>query len=116
MGDATDEGVFKHMRERTVPDVVHQDGCLNGFCLRVENEDAFLLKRENGLAHQVESPQGMLEARMARPRIDHRRKAYLVDTIKALHQRMADYLVEYSPGYLDESEYRIVDDGVMVQR
>ena len=37
-----------------MPDVVHQDGRLYGFSLGVEDEDALLLERHDGLAHQVE--------------------------------------------------------------
>ena len=42
--DARDERVFKNVGEWAVPDVVHQDGCLEGFGLGIENEDAFLLE------------------------------------------------------------------------
>ena len=38
------EGVLKHMGERPVPNVVHQDCSFDGLCLGVEDEDAFLLE------------------------------------------------------------------------
>ena len=43
MGYAADEGVLEDMGERTVADVVHQDGCLDGFGLAVEDELSLLL-------------------------------------------------------------------------
>ena len=35
-------------------DVVHKDSSLDGFSLRIKNENAFLLERDDSLAHQVE--------------------------------------------------------------
>ena len=43
MGDVVDECVLQHMRERSVTNVVHQDGSLYGFGLGIENEDSLLL-------------------------------------------------------------------------
>ena len=54
MGDTTEERVLQHMRERSMPDVVHQDGGLYGLRLRLKDEDALLLERYDSLAHQVE--------------------------------------------------------------
>ena len=51
---ALDNGILQYVRERTMPDVVHQDGCLYGFSFTVEDEIAFGCKLLDGLAHQVE--------------------------------------------------------------
>ena len=92
-------------------DVVHQDGCLYGFRFRIEDELSFLLKRQDGLAHQVEGSQRVLEARVTGTRIDHRGQSQLVDTVKALEKRVLHNVVEQTLRYADESKDRIVDNG-----
>ena len=52
--DAVDECVLQYVREGAVPDIVHEDGSLDCFGLRFEDEDAFLLQGEYRLAHEVE--------------------------------------------------------------
>ena len=59
------------MRERPMPDVVHQDGGLDGFGLRIKDKVALLLEVQDGLTHQMESAQRMLETRMASTRVNH---------------------------------------------
>ena len=54
VGDAVDQCVLQDVGERAVSDVVHQDGSLYGFRLRVEDEMALLLEVEHGFRHQVE--------------------------------------------------------------
>ena len=65
-------------------DVVHEDGGLDGLFLRVEDEDALLLERHDGLAHQVEGAEGMLEPCVTGTGIDHRGQSQLVDAVQAL--------------------------------
>ena len=55
--DAADECVLQNMRERAMSDVVHQDGCLHGLSLRVEDVDSLLYERLHGLRHEVEGTQ-----------------------------------------------------------
>ena len=57
VGDAADECVLQHMGEGAVADVMHEDGGLYRLRFRVEDELSLLLKGEDGLAHQVKSPQ-----------------------------------------------------------
>ena len=49
--------IFKHVRERTVPDVVHEDSRLYGFRFTVENEVSFGGKLLDSFTHKVECPQ-----------------------------------------------------------
>ena len=44
VADTLDERVFQHMAERSMPDVVQEDGCLHRFCLAVEDEVPLLLE------------------------------------------------------------------------
>lgn len=53
MRDTTDDGVFQHMREGAVADVVHQDGCLDGFGFAVEDEVSLGRQVLDGFGHQV---------------------------------------------------------------
>ena len=110
MRDASDERVLQHMREGTVTDVVHQDGSLHSLCLAIKNEEALLLEREDGLTHQVEGPQRVLETGVTSSRIDHRSQSQLVDAVEPLHQRMLHDVVEQSAGYFDKPEHRVVDN------
>lgn len=54
MGDTVDQCILQYMREGPMTDVVHKDSSLDGFSLRIKNENAFLLERDDSLAHQVE--------------------------------------------------------------
>ena len=69
------------MRERTVTDVVQQDGCLYGFGFTVEYKVTFGSQLCDGLAHQVEGTQRVLKAGMLCTGIDNRRKSYLLDAV-----------------------------------
>ena len=110
MRDAMNEGILEYMRERAVPDVVHQDGSLNGFRFGIKDEVSLLLKRSDSLRHQVKSTDGMLKSCMTGTGIDHRCQTQLIDSVETLEQGMLHDAVEQSAGYLDESEYRVVDD------
>ena len=55
--NAAHDGVLQYVRERTVPDVVHQDGGFHGFRLAVEDEVSFGGEVLYGFAHQVEGAQ-----------------------------------------------------------
>jgi len=50
-----DNGVFEHMRERTVTDVVQQDSRLYSFSLAVKDKITFGGQLGDSFAHQVES-------------------------------------------------------------
>ena len=73
VGDAAHDGVFQHVREGPVADVVHQDGGLDGFGLAVEDEVALGRQVLDGLGHQVEGAERVLEACMLGAGIDHGR-------------------------------------------
>ena len=47
---AVDEGVLQHMRERPVPNVVHEDGRLYCLGLALKDEDALERQRQDSLA------------------------------------------------------------------
>ena len=64
--------------------LVHQDGGLDGFGLAVEDEVALGRQVLDGLGHQVESAERVLEARMLGAGIDHGRQAQLADAREAL--------------------------------
>ena len=104
------EGVFQDVRERSVADVVHQYGCLHGLGFGVEDEDAFLLERLYGFAHQMERSQGMLETCVLSTRIDHIRQTELLDAAKAVEGGMIDDIKQQSAWYADEAKYGIIDD------
>ena len=108
--DAVNERILEDVRERSVPDVVHEDSRLHSLRLRVEDELSFLLQREDGLAHEVESTEGVLKTGVAGARIDDRSQPQLVDAVESLEQWMSYDVVEKSTWNLDESEYGIVDD------
>ena len=91
-------------------DVMHQDGCLDGLCLAVEDEDAFLCECHHSLAHQVISTQRVLETGMLRSGIDHRGQTHLLDVAQTLHQRVVDNVHQDSSRNLDETEDGVVDD------
>ena len=98
------------MGERAVTDVVHQNGCLYGFGFAVENKVSFGPQLLDGLAHQVECPERVLETGVLRPGIDHGGDSHLPDAVEPLEQGMADDVIQQSFRDGDESEYRIVDD------
>ena len=72
MADAVDKGVFKDVGERAVPDVVHQDGGLDGLGLVIGNRHTLGAQAGNGFAHQVVRSHGVLEAGVLRTWIDKR--------------------------------------------
>ena len=107
--DAADKRVFQYMRERPVSDVVHQDGSFNSLGFAVEYEQALVLQREDGLAHQMEGSERVLEARVAGSRVDHRRQSELVDAAQTLEKRVLHDVEQQSARYLDEPEHRVID-------
>ena len=90
MRNACYKRVFENMRERAMPNIVKQYGYLHGLNLTIEDENALLLKRQYGLAYQMESSNGMQETRVLRTWINHRGHPQLANTRKALHQGMAN--------------------------
>ena len=110
MGDVVNQRIFQDMRERSVSDVMHQDGRLDSLCFGVKDEISLFLKRPHRLGHQVKSTDGMLKSCVTGTRIDHRSQSQLIDTVQALKQGMLYDAVEQPTRYLDESEYRVVDD------
>ena len=114
VGDAAYDGVFQHVREGPVADVVHQDGGLDGFGFAVEDEVALGRQVLDGLGHQVEGAERVLEACMLGAGIDHGRQAQLADARESLQQRMAHKVVEQPFRYVDEPEDGVVDDFAFV--
>ena len=75
------DGVFQYMREGTVSDVMHQNGCLYCFGFTVENEVSLAGELLDSFARQMESPQRMLKARVLCTGINHRRQTQLLDAV-----------------------------------
>jgi len=71
MGDVMNKGILQDMGKRSMADIMHQNGCLDGFCLGVEDEISLLLKRPHSLGHEVKSTDGMLKSCVTGTRIDH---------------------------------------------
>ena len=88
------QSVLEHMREWAVPDVVHQDGSLDGFCFGIKDKVSLLLERPYSLRHQVKSTDGMLKSCVTGTRIDHRCQPQLVDTVETLKQGVLHDAVE----------------------
>ena len=57
----------------------------------------------------------MLEAGVTGTRVYYRSQSQLVDAVKSLKQRMLHDVVQQSAFNLDEPEYRVVDNLVLVQ-
>ena len=78
MGDSAYQSMLQDVRERSMPDVMHEYG--GAYCLRfaVEDEDSFLLKCKQSLAHEVECAERMLESGVLGTRKDHGRKSQLL--------------------------------------
>ncbi len=72
------------MGKRPVPHVVQQDGNGNGHGLLLRNFDAFRAQHLDGLAHQVQRPQRMVEAGVQRPGVHVVREADLLDAAQPL--------------------------------
>jgi len=60
------------MREWAMPNIMKKNGYLYGLNLAVEDEYTLLLERQNGLANQMERPNGMQKTRVLRTWINHR--------------------------------------------
>lgn len=74
-------GVFQYMRERTVSDIMHQNGRLHCFGFTVEDEVPFASEVLDSFARQMESTQRMLKARVLCTGINHRRQAQLLNAV-----------------------------------
>ena len=110
MGDVMNKGILQDMGKRSMADIMHQNGCFDGFCFGVEDEISLLLERPDSLGHQVKSTDGMLKSCVTGTWIDHRCQSQLINTIETLEQGMLHDAVEQSAWYLDKPEYRVVDD------
>ena len=110
MADAAHEGVLEHVAEGSVSDVVQQDGCLHCLGLAVEDEVPLLLERQDGLAHEVEGTEGVLEAGVLCPGIDDVGSAQLLDAAEAIEGWMAHDVEEDASWHADEAEDGVVDD------
>lgn len=76
------------MGEGTVTDVVHEYGCLNGFCLALKDENSLLRKRRYGLASEVKGSERVLKTGVLGAWIHHRGKPKLLNAGKSLEQGM----------------------------
>ena len=110
MLNTLDNVVFEYMTEVSVPDVMHEDSCLDGFCLAVEDKVSLLLQTDDGFAHEVHGTEGVLKASMPCSGIDYGCQSQLVDARQPLHERMPHDVEQESAWNLDESEDRVVDD------
>ena len=52
--DSVYQRVLQDMRERAMPNVVHEDSCLYSLSLRVKDVDTLLCQRLHGFRHQVQ--------------------------------------------------------------
>ena len=102
--------MLEHMTEGSMSYVVHEYGCSRCFRLAVEDEAPFLLQLEDGTAHEVVGTYGMLKSGVTCTGINHRGKPQLVYPSKTLHEGVVDNIHQQPLGYLDKSEYRIVDN------
>ena len=107
---AAHDGVFEHVREGAVADVVHEDGGFDGFGFAVEDEVALGGEVLDGFARQVEGAQGVLEAGVLRAGVDHGREAQLLDAVQPLQEGMPQDVVQQALGDIDEPEDGVVDD------
>ena len=105
-----DEGVFQHMTERAMSDVVQQDGGLNSLCLAVEDEMSFQLQGLDSLAHQIEGTKGVLEACVLCPRIDDVCPSQLLDAAETVEGWVTNDVEHETSWHTDEAKHRVVDD------
>ena len=108
--DACYDGVFEYMRERTMSYIVQEDGGLYSFGFAIEDEVAFGSKGSDSFAHQVKCTQRVLETGMLGTRIHGGRQSQLFDAGQTLEEGMLYDVVQQPLGYVDESEYGVVDD------
>ena len=114
MGGIGHKGTFEHVRIGPVPQVVHEDGCLGGLPLGVENKHALAGQRFKGAAHQVIGPDGVLLPRMLRSGIDERGHAQLTDAPHALKIGMGHDGRQQSARNERKTVDGVVDDDVLV--
>ena len=81
VGDALHDGIFQYVGEGSVADVVHQDSGFHSFGFAVEDKVSFGGKLLDGLTHQVEGSQRVLEPCMLRTGIYDRGQPQLLDTV-----------------------------------
>lgn len=110
MAHPMNEGVFEHMAERPVPDVVQEDGSLHRFCLAVEDKVSLLLQREDGFAHQVEGSERVLQTGVLCSGIDDVGTAQLLDAAETVEGRMTHDVEQQTAWHTDEPEHGVVDD------
>jgi hypothetical protein len=77
--DTPDQYVFQRMGIRTMPDIVQQDRRFYAQFFVLADLNSFCLKLGHGIAHQVISPQRMMQPAMHCTRIDQVRKGHLMD-------------------------------------
>ena len=110
MAHPMNEGVFEHVAEGPMPDVVQEDGSLHRFCLTVEDKVSLLLQREDGLAHQVEGSERVLQTGVLCPGIDDVGTAQLLDAAETVEGGMAHDVEQQTAWHADEPEHGVVDD------
>ena len=110
MAHPLNEGVFEHVAEGPMPDVVQEDGCLHRYSLTVEDKVSLLLQREDGFAHQVEGSERVLQTGVLCSGIDDVGTAQLLDAAETVEGRMAHDVEQQTARYTDEPEHGVVDD------
>ena len=105
---APDEAVLERMAEGAMADVVQENGQTGAAVLVLGDHDALFAERIEGLLHQVQSAQGVVEAVVDRTGIDQVAQAELADAAQALHPRVIEDLGEIRVAELDEPVDRVV--------
>lgn len=114
MTQTLNECLFQCMRKRTMPQIMHENGCMrcNGFPVR--NFMAFIAQYIYGSSHQVKCTEGVLKSCMHCSRIHQGRQTQLFDASKSLDIRVLNQLKKNVVRYADESVNGVIHNFSLV--
>ena len=102
--------VFQCVTERSVADVVQQDGHMRAQGLLVGDAVALGAQGGHGLAHQVHGAQRVVEAGVQRAGVHQVAQPQLLDVAEPLEPRMVDQPLHHRVGHGDEPVDGVVED------
>ncbi len=102
------------MRKRAVADVVQENGDQRRFALLIGNLTTFTPQRLQGRVHQVHGPQGVVKARVERPRVHEVCEPQLFDPAQPLKVGVLDDVEHELRRSGNEPVYRVVEDFLLV--
>lgn len=115
VGYTLNEGMLEYMGERSVSEIMEQDGNHSSLSLLVGDSYSFLPQGAESFLHKMHGSKGVKEAAMHSPGIDEIRQTELADTIESLHVRVLQDIVEQVGRDIQKSEDGIVNNFAFIR-